>query len=146
MMNGIGGAGDFERNAGLSMFVCPSIAKGGRISTIVPFCSHVDHSEHSVHIVVTEQGMADLRGLGPAERARRLIDRCAHPAYRDYLHRYVEGARAGHIRHDLTRCFELHRNLIEHGAMLPKLDLKQFSPATPDESSGAVRRLEGGSS
>ncbi len=127
MMNGIGGSGDFERNALLSMFVCPSIAKGGRISTIVPFCSHVDHSEHSVHIVVTEQGMADLRGLVPAERARRMIDRCAHPAYRDYLHRYVEGARAGHIRHDLTRCFELHRNLIEHGAMLPELDLNQFS-------------------
>ncbi len=96
MMNGIGGAGDFERNAHLSVFVCPSIAKGGRISTIVPFCSHVDHVEHSVHLVVTEQGIADLRGLGPAERARRLIDRCAHTAYRDYLHRYVEGARGPH--------------------------------------------------
>jgi succinate CoA transferase len=143
MMNGIGGAGDFERNARLSVFVCPSIAKGGRITTIVPFCSHVDHVEHSVHLVVTEQGIADLRGLGPAERARRLIDRCAHPAYRDYLHRYVEGARAGHIRHDLTRCFELHRNLIEHGAMLPELDLNQFSPLGPDESSGAVRRVAG---
>jgi len=129
MMNGIGGAGDFERNAYLSVFVCPSIAKGGRITTIVPFCSHVDHVEHSVHLVVTEQGVADLRGLGPAERARRLIDRCAHPAYRDYLHRYVNGARPGHIRHDLARSFELHRNLIEHGAMLPELDLKQFSPA-----------------
>jgi acetyl-CoA hydrolase len=128
MMNGIGGAADFERNARLSVFVCPSIAKGGRITTIVPFCSHVDHVEHSVHLVVTEQGIADLRGLGPAERARRLIDRCAHPAYRDYLHRYVEGARAGHIRHDLTHSFELHRNLIEHGAMLPDLNLAQFGP------------------
>ena len=74
MMNGIGGAGDFERNARLSVFVCPSIAKGGRISTIVPFCSHSDHSEHSVHIVVTEQGMADLRGLIPA-RTRTSADR-----------------------------------------------------------------------
>jgi propionyl-CoA:succinyl-CoA transferase len=127
LMNGLGGAGDFERNARLSVFVCHSIAKGGKVSSIVPFCSHVDHSEHSVHVVVTEQGLADLRGLGPAERARRLIDDCAHPAYRDYLHRYVEGARQGHIRHDLTRCFELHRNLIEHGAMLPELDLDQFS-------------------
>jgi propionyl-CoA:succinyl-CoA transferase len=142
MMNGIGGAADFERNARLSVFVCPSIAKGGRISAIVPFCSHVDHSEHSVHLVVTEQGIADLRGVGPAERARRLIDHCAHPAYRDYLHRYVEGARAGHIRHDLARCFEMHRNLIEHGAMLPELDLGQFSPATRRESNGTVRRLE----
>ncbi|HUL03927.1 MAG TPA: succinate CoA transferase [Gemmatimonadales bacterium] len=143
MMNGIGGAGDFERNARLAVFVCPSVAKGGRVSAIVPFASHVDHSEHSVHVVVTEQGIADLRGLGPAERARRLIDRCAHPAYRDYLHRYVEGSRTGHIRHDLTRCFELHRNLIEHGAMLPDLELKQFGPVTRGESNGAVRRVVG---
>ena len=82
----------------------------------------------------------------PAERARRMIDRCAHPAYRDYLHGYVEGARAGHIRHDLTRCFELHRNLIEHGAMLPDLDLKQFSPVVPGESSRAIRRVVGAAS
>jgi acetyl-CoA hydrolase len=78
---------------------------------------------------MTEQGLADLRGLGPAERARRIIDHCAHPAYRDYLHRYIEGARQGHIRHDLARCFELHRNLIEHGAMLPGLDLDQSAGA-----------------
>jgi acyl-CoA hydrolase len=127
LLNGLGGAGDFERNARLSVFVCHSTAKGGRVSSIVPFCSHVDHSEHSVHVVVTEQGLADLRGLGPAERARRIIDHCAHPAYRDYLHQYVEGARQGHIRHDLARCFELHRNLIEHGAMLPDLDLGLFA-------------------
>src|SRR4030095_494283 len=102
-----------------------------------------EHVERSVHLVVTEQGIADLRGLGPAERARRVIDRCAHPAYRDYLHRYGEGAGAGHLSHELTRCFELHRNLIEHGAMLPELDLNQFSPLGPDESSGAVRRVAG---
>ena len=127
LMNGIGGSADFERNAYLSLFVCPSIAKGGKISAIVPFCSHVDHSEHSVHVVVTEQGLADLRGVGPTERARRLIDNCAHPAYRDYLHRYIESSPPGHLRHDLTRCFELHRNLLEYGAMLPELDLKLFA-------------------
>ncbi|MEI6727494.1 MAG: acetyl-CoA hydrolase/transferase C-terminal domain-containing protein, partial [Actinomycetes bacterium] len=129
LMNGLGGAGDFERNARLSVFVCHSTAKGGRVSAIVPFCSHVDHSEHSAHVIVTEQGLADLRGLGPAARAQRIIDNCAHPAYRDYLHKYVEGARQGHIRHDLARCFELHQNLIEHGAMLPDLDLSQFGGA-----------------
>jgi len=127
IMNGLGGAGDFERNARLSVFVCHSTAKGGRISSIVPFCSHIDHSEHSVHVVVTEQGVADLRGLGPAGRARRIIDRCAHPAYRDYLNNYIEGARPGHIRHDLAHCFDLHRNFMEHGAMLPDLDLGQFA-------------------
>jgi succinate CoA transferase len=121
MMNGIGGSGDFTRNAYLSIFMCPSVAKGGRISTIVPMCSHVDHNEHSVQVIVTEQGLADLRGLAPAERARRLIDRCAHPLYRDYLHGYVRTTGPGHIRHDLDRCFELHQNYLHCGAMLPHL-------------------------
>ena len=126
LMNGIGGSGDFERNAYLSLVVCPSVAQGGRISAIVPMCSHVDHNEHSIQVVVTEQGLADLRGLGPALRARAVIDQCAHPAYRDYLHHYLDTARTGHIRHDLTRCFELHRNYLERGAMLPGLDLALF--------------------
>ena len=86
MMNGIGGSGDFTRNSYLSIFMCPSVAKGGRISAIVPMASHVDHNEHSVQVVVTDQGLADLRGLGPAARAERIIDNCAHPAYRPYLH------------------------------------------------------------
>jgi len=126
MMNGLGGSGDFTRNAYLSFFMCPSVAKGGRISTIVPFCSHIDHNEHSVQIIVTDQGIADLRGKGPMERAKTLIDNCAHPAYRDHLHRYLEDAPVGHIRQDLRRCFEMHTNLEEHGAMLPDLDLSQF--------------------
>ncbi|MBV9269429.1 MAG: acetyl-CoA hydrolase, partial [Acidobacteriaceae bacterium] len=46
MMNGIGGSGDFTRNAYLSMFMCPSVQKGGKISTVVPMCPHVDHNEH----------------------------------------------------------------------------------------------------
>jgi acetyl-CoA hydrolase len=127
MMNGIGGSGDFTRNSYLSVFMCPSVAKGGRISAIVPMASHVDHNEHSVQVIVTEQGLADLRGLGPLERARTIIDRCAHPAYRSYLHDYLAKARVGHIRHDLGRAFELHRNLLETGQMLPDLDLAQFA-------------------
>ncbi len=118
IMNGIGGSGDFARNSYLSMFVCPSVAKGGKISAIVPMCSHVDHNEHSVHVIVTEQGIADLRGKAPAERARRIIDNCAHPMYRDVLHDYVSQSAAGHIRHDLKRCFELHQKLLETGSML----------------------------
>ena len=127
MMNGIGGSGDFTRNAYLSIFMCPSVAKDGRVSTIVPMCSHVDHSEHSVQIIATEQGLADLRGLSPIARARRIINRCAHPAYRDYLHQYLESAPMGHLRHDLKRCFELYINFQEHGQMLPGLDLSQFA-------------------
>jgi propionyl-CoA:succinyl-CoA transferase len=121
IMNGVGGSGDFVRNAYLSMLVCPSVAKGGKISAVVPFVTHVDHNEHSVQVIVTEQGLADLRGLGPIERARTVIEKCANPMYKDYLYQYLEEAPMGHIRHDLLRCFELHRNLIEKGAMLPEV-------------------------
>jgi succinate CoA transferase len=127
IMNGIGGSGDFARNAYQSIFMCPSIAKGGKISTIVPMCPHVDHNEHSVHVVVTEQGLADLRGLAPEQRARTIIDRCAHPFYRDYLHRYLREARSSHIPHDLSRCFELHQNLMRTGAMLPDHSFASFA-------------------
>jgi len=119
IMNGVGGSGDFTRNAYLSILVAPSVAKGGAISTVVPMVTHCDHNEHSVQIVVTEQGLADLRGLGPMERARTIIDNCSHPLYRDYLHNYLNSAPMGHLRHDLTRCFELHTNLMESGSMLP---------------------------
>ncbi len=123
LMNGIGGSGDFVRNGALSILVSPSTAKDGRISSIVPMCSHVDHTEHSVQIIATEHGLADIRGMGPTERARTIIETCAHPAYRPYLMNYLETAPMGHFRHDLTRCFEMHRNLLEHGAMLPGLDI-----------------------
>lgn len=118
LMNGIGGSGDFERNAYLSIFMAPSIAKEGKISTIVPMCSHVDHSEHSVKVIITEQGIADLRGLSPIERAHTIIENCAHPLYRDYLHRYLESTSGGHIRHDLSCVFELHTSLLKTGSML----------------------------
>ncbi|MBU3915693.1 succinate CoA transferase [bacterium] len=120
VVNGIGGSGEFTRNSYLSFLMTPSIAKGGKISAIVPMCPHVDNNEHSVQIIVTEQGLADLRGLGPTHRAQTLIEKCAHPLYRDYLRQYIKTSKAGHIRHDLTRCFELHRNLLETGSMLPQ--------------------------
>jgi propionyl-CoA:succinyl-CoA transferase len=123
IMNGVGGSGEFTRNSYLSVFMCPSISKGGKISHIVPMCPHVDNNEHSVQILVTEHGLADLRGLGPIQRSRVIIEHCAHPAYRDYLRRYVRESSGGHIPHDLARCFELHRNLMEYGAMLPDLEI-----------------------
>jgi propionyl-CoA:succinyl-CoA transferase len=129
IMNGIGGSGEFTRNAYISIFMCPSIAKGGKISAVVPMCPHIDNNEHSVQIVVTEQGLADLRGLGPMQRAEKIIAHCAHPAYRDYLWEYVKNSRVGHIRHDLNKAFELHENLLETGSMLPDLDLSQIATA-----------------
>ncbi len=120
LMNGIGGSGDFTRNCYLSILVAPSVAKQGAISTVVPMVSHVDHTEHDVQVLVTEQGLADLRGLGPMERARTIIDTCAHPSYRDLLHGYLGASRMGHFRHDLSECFALHRRLLETGSMLPQ--------------------------
>ena len=88
IQNGIGGSGDFTRNGYISMFVTPSSAKGGEISCIVPMVSHVDHTEHDVHVIFTEQGVADLRGLAPRKRARKIIENCAHPDFRPALEDY----------------------------------------------------------
>ena len=92
IQNGIGGSGDFARNAYISFFMTPSTAKRGAISCIVPMASHVDHTEHDVHVVVTEQGLADLRGLSPKQRATQIIEHCAHPDYRPALREYVRRA------------------------------------------------------
>ncbi|MFS2122466.1 acetyl-CoA hydrolase/transferase family protein [Pseudomonas sp. Pseusp97] len=120
MMNGIGGSGDFARNAHLAIFVTKSIAKGGNISSVVPMVSHVDHTEHDVDILVTEVGLADLRGLAPRERARVIIENCVHPSYRDALNSYFDAAcaRGGHTPHILREALEWHINLEEHGHML----------------------------
>ena len=120
MMNGIGGSGDFCRNAYLSIFSCPSIQKGGKISAIVPMVSHVDHSEHSVKVLVTEQGVADLRGKDPRQRAEAIIENCAHPMYRELLWDYVKLSckTGGHTPHNLNAAFSLHQALMEKGDML----------------------------
>ncbi|MBP3251346.1 MAG: succinate CoA transferase [Prevotella sp.] len=117
MMNGIGGSGDFERNAYISIFTCPSTAKGGLISSIVPFVSHQDHSEHDVNIIVTEQGIADLRGKCPMERAELIINNCAHPDYKPLLREYLRIAKGGHTHHNLTAAFAMHDSLARKGDM-----------------------------
>lgn len=117
MMNGIGGSGDFERNAYISIFTCPSVAKGGLISSIVPMVSHHDHSEHDVNIIVTEQGVADLRGKSPMQRAQCIIENCAHPDYRQLLWDYLKISKGGHTRHYLPAAFAMHDTLARKGDM-----------------------------
>src|SRR5690625_463540 len=120
VMNGIGGSGDFARNARITTFVTSSLAKGGDISTIVPFVSHVDHTEHDVYVIVTEQGFADVRGLDPVERARKTIENCAHPSYKEQLTAYLDEAIekvGGHTPHMLDKAFSWHTNLKENGTM-----------------------------
>ncbi|HSH57728.1 MAG TPA: acetyl-CoA hydrolase/transferase family protein, partial [Halomonas sp.] len=119
MMNGIGGSGDFARNAQLSIFVTKSVAKEGDLSSVVPFVSHVDHTEHDVDVLVTEHGLADLRGLAPRERAVSVIEQCADPLYRPALRRYFEEAcrRGGHTPHCLEQALSWHMAVERDGNM-----------------------------
>jgi len=117
IMNGIGGSGDFTRNAYLSIFSCPSTAKGGKVSTIVPLAAHMDHSEHDVQIVVTEHGIADLRGKDPHERADLMINRCAHPEFRGQLRDYLRLIKGGHEPVSLSLGLAMHRQFLRHGDM-----------------------------
>ncbi len=122
MMNGIGGSGDFTRAGYLSIFTTPSVAKDGDISAIVPMVSHVDHTEHDVNVIVTEQGLADLRGLSPFERAERIIENCVHPDYREELEAYLREAKQlpGHTPHMLSRALEWHERYIKTKSMKQK--------------------------
>lgn len=121
IMNGIGGSGDFARNGSLSIFMTPSVAKNGAISAIVPMVSHVDHTEHDVKVIVTEQGLADLRGLSPRQRAKVVIEKCAHPMFKDRLTDYYERAcaskRGMHTPHILSEALSWHENYETKGEM-----------------------------
>lgn len=124
MMNGIGGSGDFTRNASISIFLTGSVAKNGDISAIVPMVSHVDHTEHDVMVIVTEQGVADLRGLSPRERAQLIIDKCSHPDYKPMLQDYFDRAKAatvakgvGHTPHLLDEALSWHKRFVDTGSM-----------------------------
>lgn len=120
MMNGIGGSGDYARNGYYTIFFTNSVAKGGAISSIVPMCSHVDHTEHDVHVIISERGIADLRGLSPRERARKIIS-IAHPDYQpmllDYLDRAEKETDRAHTPHMLKEALSWHTRYIETGNM-----------------------------
>ncbi|MGI4818461.1 acetyl-CoA hydrolase/transferase family protein [Brevundimonas sp.] len=123
IQNGIGGSGDFARNAYISCFVTPSTAKGGKISAIVPMASNVDHITQDVQVIVTEQGLADLRGLSPKQRAKVIINNCAHPMYRDMLQDYYDRALTSSYGlqspHMLTEALSWHQRFIDTGSMMP---------------------------
>ncbi|MCR5313303.1 MAG: succinate CoA transferase [Bacteroidaceae bacterium] len=126
MMNGIGGSGDFERNAFLSIFTCSSVAKDGKISSIVPFCSHIDHTEHDINIIVTEQGVADLRGKSPIQRAHTIIENCAHPDYKELLWDYLKISQKGQSWHNLSAALSFHDTFVKEGDM-HKVDFSKYS-------------------
>ena len=117
MMNGIGGSGDFCRNAYLSIFTAPSTAKGGKISAIVPMVSHVDHSEHSVKIFITEHGIADLRGKSPVQSAETIINNCVDPQYKDLFNEYLRLGQKGHTPQNMSSALAFHETFSRTGDM-----------------------------
>ena len=122
IMNGIGGSGDFARNAGLTVFATGSLAKGGAVSCIVPMVSHVDHTEHDVDVIVTEIGVADLRWKTPRQRAEAIIENCAHPDYRPLLREYFDEACrtvGGQTPHILSKALSWHERCQRTGSMKP---------------------------
>ena len=90
--SGTGGQSDFVRAAnrsrgGKAFIVLPSTAKDDTISRIAPVLSpgtHVSTSKNDINYVVTEYGVAQLRGKSAGQRARELIG-IAHPNFRAEL-------------------------------------------------------------
>lgn len=123
IQNGIGGSGDFARNGYLSIFMAPSTAQHGSISTIVPMVSHVDHTEHDVQVIVTEQGLADLRGLSPGQRAKLIIENCSSPGYKsallEYFNRSERLSYGKHTPHLLSESLGWHNHYLRAGQMRP---------------------------
>ncbi|EGC38349.1 acetyl-coa hydrolase [Dictyostelium purpureum] len=128
MLNGLGGSGEFLRNSKLSIVHAPSTrptkSDPHGISSVIPFASHIDHPEHDIDILVTEQGLADIRGLAPYERAKVIIEKCAHPIYKPILMEYLETSHSlgikkgmGHEPHQLDKAFKFYTNLFEKGTM-----------------------------
>jgi succinate CoA transferase len=117
IMNGVGGSGDFTRAAYQSIFLTPSTAKGGKISAFVPMVSHTDHSEHDVKVVISEYGVADLRGKSPRQRAETIIENCVHPDYRPLLRACLDSGAKGHTPVNLHTAFAFHKAFMETGDM-----------------------------
>jgi len=128
MINGLGGSGDFLRNGFLKIMHSPSVRPSKTdptgITCVVPKAPHIDHTEHDLDVLVTEQGLADLRGLAPKDRAKVIIEKCAHPDYKPILTDYFEMAKKetlakgiGHEPQLFDRAFKMQLNLAENGTM-----------------------------
>ncbi|MGW8115183.1 acetyl-CoA hydrolase/transferase C-terminal domain-containing protein [Caproicibacterium sp. NSD3] len=118
MYNGIGGSGDYARNAAISIFMTTSTEKNDIISNIVPMVSHTDHD---VDVIVTKNGVADLRDKAPRERAQLIIENCAHPAYRGQLQAYFKEVceKCGSVQtpHLLNNRFSFHNQYLTKETM-----------------------------
>ena len=70
-------------------------------------------------VLITEQGIADLRGKSPRQRAECIIENCAHPSYRPLLRQYLnlmDGV-AAHTPLSLHHAFAFHEEFMKSGDM-----------------------------
>ena len=115
----------------LGLFADPSCARDE--ADALARLWHLDAERHLARMIVagtdfdahhlTEQGLADLRGLSPTQHARLIIEKCAHPyfspALRDYFERSLTGASGKHTPHLLEEALSWHSRYLETGEMLP---------------------------
>ena len=78
---------DFARHARLSIVVLPSSSFEGLSSRVVHRVRQVDLAAREIDVIVTEQGIADLRGKSPLQRTEEIIEHCAAPNHRSDLRR-----------------------------------------------------------
>ncbi len=70
-----------------------------------------------MQIIITDQGVADLRGKSPSERAHTIIENCAHPDYRGILRDYVGMAGSVHTPQTFSAAFGMHLAFARKGDM-----------------------------
>ena len=116
MMNGIGGSGDFTRNAYLSVFTCPSTAKGGKIN---------NRAAGEPHGSQRALGADRRHGVRHRRPARPFAVRARHADHRELrapgiprgVDSYLEIVEGGHTPHTLTAAFKMHEQFQRTGDM-----------------------------
>ena len=97
---------------------------GKRTSNIVWSHGMATVPRHLRDTFVTEYGVADLRGRSPRQRAKLIVENCAHPDYKPMLEEYIERAakvaNGMHTPHDLEQAHSWHRRFLAEGTMLQK--------------------------
>ena len=68
-------------------------------------------------VLITEQGVADLRGKSPRERAAAIIENCVHPEYKQLMWDYLKLSGKCHTPHALASAFDMHVEFAKSGDM-----------------------------
>ena len=99
----------------LSLFMCAVGRQGRKISPSCRCAPTSTTTSTRCRWSSPSRGSRTCAAWAPCERAEADHRQLRAPGVPGLPARYVRDARPGHIRHDLRRCFELHRNLMERG-------------------------------